>query len=90
MAGSHPGLGIHENSGVKANVVLVLLNELFQPGVLDVVLQQNTKRAVVPCISKTAVDLRAGVNEALRLTQINDLVHYFFIVFQHKGYLISK
>ncbi len=65
MTGSHPCLGIHENSGVKTNVVLVLLNELLQPCVLDVVLQQNAQRTVIPCICKASVDLGAGVYIAL-------------------------
>ena len=65
MTGSYPCLGIHEDSGVKTYIVLVLLNELLQPCVLDVVLELNAERAVVPCICQTAVNFRAGINIAL-------------------------
>ena len=65
MSRSNPCLWVHEDSGVKTYVVLVLLNELFEPCLLDVVFELNAQRTVVPCISKTAVDLGARVYEAL-------------------------
>ena len=81
MAGSHPGLGIHQDGGIQAHVIGVLLNELLPPGLLDVVLQLHTQRAVVPGVGQAAVDLAAGEDKAAALTQGNDLFHGLFAVF---------
>ena len=86
MAGSHPGLGIHQDGGVKTHVVAVFLNELLPPCALDVVLQLSAEGAVVPGVGETAVDLTAGEEEAAVLAQGNDFVHCFFGVFHNSSF----
>ena len=80
VAGSHPCLRVHQDSGVQSYIVLVLLNELLAPRVLDVGLELNAEGAVVPCVSESAVDLTAGVNEASALAEGNDFVEGLFCV----------
>ena len=81
MAGGDPGLRVHQDRGVEADVVAVLLNELLPPGALDVVFQLHAQRAVVPGVGEAAVDLGAGEDEAAVFAQRDDLVHGFFGVF---------
>ena len=81
VTAGHPGLGIHQDGSVQAHVVGVLLDELLPPGVLDILLQLRTKRAVVPGVGKAAVDLAAGEHEAPVFAQGNDFVHGLFSVF---------
>ena len=42
MTGSNPCLGIHEDSGIKTDIVLVFLDEFFKPGGFDVILECHT------------------------------------------------
>ena len=77
---SHPCLGIHQDSGIQTYIVLVFLNELLLPSVLQVVLEHCTERAVVPCICETAIDLTTGINEASALAECNDFVKCLFCV----------
>ena len=64
MAARHPGLRVHQDRGVKADVVGILLHELLPPGVLDVLLELCAEGAVVPGVGKAAVDLAAGEDKA--------------------------
>ena len=81
VAGGHPHLGIHQNGGVQAHVVGVLLNELLPPCLFHIVFQLHTQGTVVPGVGQSAVDLAAGENEAPALTQVDDLLHGLFGVF---------
>ena len=90
MAGGHPHLRIHQNGGVQAHVVLVLLDELLPPGLFDVVLQLHAQGAVVPGIGETAVDLAAGEDKSPAFAQGNDLVHGFFRIFHRKSTPICR
>ena len=81
VAGSHPDLRVHEDSGVEPDVVGVFLHELLPPRALDVVFQLHAERAVVPGVGEAAVDLGTGVHKAAVLAQGDDLVHGFFGVF---------
>ena len=76
----NPSHGVHENSGVEADVVRAFLYELLAPRRLDVVFELDAERTVVPGVRKAAVDLRAGVHEATALAQGNDFFHCFFAV----------
>ena len=76
MTGCHPCLGVHQNRGVKTDVVFVLLHELFEPCALDVVFELHTERTVVPCIGKTAVYLGTGIYKASALAKGDNFVHY--------------
>ncbi len=81
VAGGDPGLGVHEDGGVEADVVLALLHELLEPCLLHVVLELHAEGAVVPGVCKPAVDLAARVHKAAVLAQRYDLVHCLFVVF---------
>ena len=80
MAGGHPGLGVHEDGGVQAHVVGVLLNELLPPGPLDIIFQLHAQGAVVPGVGQAAVDLAAGEDKAPALAQGDDFFHGFQFV----------
>ena len=45
------------------------------PEVLDVVLELDAERPVVPGICQTAIDIRAGEDESAALAERGDLVH---------------
>ena len=75
VAGGHPGLGVHEDGGVQAHVVGVLLHELLPPGALDVVLQLRAQGTIVPGIGETAVDLAAGKDKAPAFAQGHQFFH---------------
>ena len=75
MAGGDPSLGVHDDGGVKTDIVGAFLNKLLQPGLLDIVLELHAERAVVPAVCKSAVDLASCVNIATVFAQGNDLVH---------------
>ena len=81
MAGGDPGLGIHDDSGIQADIQAVFLNELFQPCLLHVVLELNTQGAVVPAVGQAAVDLTACIHKAAILTQGHNAVEILFAVF---------
>ena len=78
VAAGDPRLRVHEDGGVLADVVGVLLHELLPPGLLDVVLQLDAEGAVVPRVGEAAVDLRPGEDKAAVFTQGNDFVHGLF------------
>ncbi len=82
MTAGLPGHRIHEDGGVKPYVVRVLLHEFLPPRFLDVVLQLNAQRAVIPCIGKPAVYFRTGEDESAVLTEGNDFFHGLFHNFQ--------
>ena len=88
VAARDPGLRVHQDRRVKADVVGVLLHELLPPGVLDVLLQLRAEGAVVPGVGKAAVDLAAGEDKAAVFAQCDDLVHRLFGVF-HGEFLLS-
>ena len=81
VAGGDPGLGVHQDGGVKADVVLALLHELLEPCLFHVVLELHAEGAVVPGVGEAAVNLAARVDEAAVLAQGDDLVHCLFVVF---------
>ena len=80
VAAGHPRLRIHEDGGIQAHVVGVLLHEFLPPCVLDVLLQLRAERAVVPGVGEAAVDFAAGEHKAPVLAQGNNFVHGFFSV----------
>ena len=80
VAGGHPDLGIHEDGGVQTHVIGVLLDELFPPGPLHVVLELHAQGAVVPAVGKAAVNFAAGEDEAPALAEGDDFFHGFLLV----------
>ncbi len=80
VAGGDPGLGIHDDGGIQAHVVVRFLDELLQPGLLDVVLELHTQRAVVPGVGQAAVNFRAGIYITSVLAEIYDHFQSLFAV----------
>jgi len=78
VAGSDPGLGVHQDGAVDPDIMGIFLDKFLPPGRLDVVFQQDTQRAVVPGIGQTAIDLRTWEDKATILSQGNDFLHGFF------------
>ena len=60
VAGRDPHLGVHEDPGVEADDVVALLDHRPPPGALDVVLQLDPERPVVPDGVDAAVDLASS------------------------------
>ena len=73
-----PGLRVHEDGGIKADVIFILLHELTPPGGLYVVFELDAQRAELTGVGQTAVDLTAGEDKAATFAQGNDLFHSFF------------
>ena len=57
---SHPGFGVHYDSGIEPHVVAVFLHEAFPPGFFDVVFEFHAERTVVPRVGESAVNLAPG------------------------------
>ena len=85
MAGRDPGLRVHDDGRVEADVVRAFLHEFLEPGLFDVVLELNAERAVVPAVGQTAVDLGACEDKTTVFAEGNDLVHGLFTVFHHSS-----
>lgn len=72
VAGGHPHLGGQDHGGVETDDVLTPGDHRLPPLALDVLLELDTERAVVPGSPGAAVDLTARENEATALAQADD------------------
>lgn len=72
MAGGHPDLGGQDHGRVDTDDVLARRHHVAPPLALDVLLELDTQRPVVPGGSLAAVDLTARVDEATALAQADD------------------
>ncbi len=80
MTGGDPGLGVHQDGGIQAHIIVGLLDELLKPGLLDVILELHAQRAVVPGVCQAAVDLGAGIDVAPVLAQGHDHIQSLIAV----------
>ena len=78
MSGSYPGLGVHKDGTVNADVVRALLHEFLPPCFLYVVLQLYAKVAVIPGVCQAAIDLGTRINESSALGQRYNFLHCLF------------
>ena len=76
VAGGLPDLGVHQDGGVEAFDVVAGLDHRAPPAVLDVALELDAERAVVPDRAEPAIDLGGLEDEAAPLGEGNQLVHY--------------
>ncbi len=74
MAGGDPHLGVHQDPGVEPDHVVAQLDHRPPPRSLDVALQLDPERAVVPHGVDPAVDLGRGEDEATPLAERDDRV----------------
>ena len=88
MAGSHPGLRVHDDGSIQTHVIGAFLHKLFQPCLFDVVLELHAKGAVVPAVGQTAVDLGTGEHITTVLAEIDDHIKGLFALF-HCKYILS-
>ena len=72
VAGRDPDLGVHQDPGVEADDVVALLDHRPPPGALDVVLELDAERPVVPDGVDAAVDLGRREDEAAPLRERDD------------------
>jgi hypothetical protein len=72
VARGHPHLGVHEDAGIEPDDVVALLDHGPPPGALDVVLELDAERSVVPDGVDAAVDLGARVDEPAALREADD------------------
>ena len=70
-----PDAWVHQDAGIEADHVAPPVDEGPPPELLDVVLQLNAERSVIPGVGQTAVDIGAGKNESASLGERDDLVH---------------
>ncbi len=74
VAGGRPYLRREDDGGVEAHDVIAALDHRPPPLALDVVLQLDAERAVVPGGFGAAVDLSALIDESATLTETDDAV----------------
>ena len=74
MAGSHPGLGIHQNGTVYSYIVRTFLNKLLPPGLFHIILKLHPQIPVIPGIGKSTVNLRTRIHKSSALCQCNYLI----------------
>ena len=60
MSGCYPRLRIHQDRAVYTHIIFIVLYKLLPPGLLDVILQLYTERAVIPGIGQSPVNLGSG------------------------------
>ena len=80
MAGGDPGLRVHQDSGIQADVVGAFLHKLFHPCFFDVVFELNAQGAIVPAVGKAAVNFATRVDETTIFAQVDDHVQGLFAV----------
>ena len=72
VAGRDPYLRVHQDARVEADDVVALLDHGAPPGALDVVLELDAERPVIPHGVDAAVDLAAREDEAAPLGERHD------------------
>ena len=75
VARGFPDLRVHDDRAVEPDHVVAHLDVVAPPGVLDVPLQLDAQRAVVPEAVDPAVDLARGEDEPPALAERDQLVH---------------
>ena len=78
MSGCHPGLRIHQNRTVDADIVRILCDEFLPPRFFYIILQLYAQVSIVPCICKATVNLRARIHKSSSLCKCHNFVHSLF------------
>ena len=74
VAAGLPGLRGQDDAGVEADDVVARGDHRAPPLALDVLLELDTERAVVPGRPRAAVDLTTGIDETSALAEVDDIV----------------
>ena len=72
VAGGHPDLTRQDDRGVQAHDIIASGDHRPPPLPLDVLLQLDAQRPVVPRRAGATIDLAGGVNQAAALGQVDD------------------
>ena len=75
VAGCFPDPGMHEDRTVDSHHVLPALHDVAPPSVLDVALELDAERTVVPAARQPAVDLARLRREPTPFGEVHDLFH---------------
>ena len=75
MAGSFPYLRVHEDGGVEAHDVAAAVHHGAPPRLLDVALELDAERAVVPAAVEAAVNFARLEDKTAPLAQAYDGAH---------------
>ncbi len=75
VAARHPDLGVHEDAGIEPLDVGPRGHHLLPPAVLDVPLQFDAQRAVIPDRAEAAIHLGGLIDEPPPLTERHKLFH---------------
>src|SRR5262249_17582165 len=75
VTGGLPHPGVHEDRAIDADDIIARLHHIAPPGVLDVALQLDADRTVIPAARQAAVDLAGLEGEPAALGQVHDLLH---------------
>ena len=74
MTGIAEHVAVGQKAGFNAFNVIPLVNIVTPPGTLEVVFKLNSKRTIIICSLKSAVDFRAGEDEPATLAEGDDLI----------------
>ena len=81
-----PDLGMHQDRGVEALDVVAFMHHRPPPALLDVLLELDAERSVIPHGAKAAIDLGGLKYEAAPFCQRHELLHRFVCSCgRHKG-----
>ena len=72
VARRDPHLGMHQDARVETDDVVAQLDHLAPPGTLDIVLELDAERAIVPNSVYPAIDLGAGEDKTAPLGERDD------------------
>ena len=75
-----PDLRIHDDGRIDLDVVFDGTDEMSQPKILDVVLQQSAQGTVIPGIGKTSIDFASLIDKACALKMCSDFFECFLFV----------
>ena len=75
MSRRNPSLRVHQNCTVHTNIVWRFLNEFLPPCFFYIVFQFHTKISVIPCVCKSAVNLRTRVYKSSGFCQRYNFIH---------------
>ena len=89
MAGSNPGLRIHQDRTVHPYIVGIFLYKLLPPRFFHIIFQLHAQIAVIPGVGKAAIDLTARIYKTAVFRQGFNFIHCFFHMILSSLFLIT-
>jgi hypothetical protein len=75
-----PDILVHEDGRIYAVHIITIIDELLPPQSLDIVLESEPERCVIPRAGKSSVDLRSLENKAATLAESYERIHLFRVL----------